>query len=277
MKNERIAAPGTGPLRSLQPRESTSSAPLISHYPSDDVRYVPTIDEHASIASKRRLSTRSSRFIAITSVPSTASSWSSAISSHPKSRQSSPGRSTAGKPISRTPGSNGPSRPISPRTEDYWMSTNAFDRVARSDEDNRSIAQFQRVQRARAAPARAKHVTRSPAALLLEVPPPPISRACIISAIEWVTKTGLRRSRKHSARRGSRLRRRSASRKRSAPPSLVIVPPSKAAPTRREKCPSNSNSDWLHSVIAKAVSSLALTAVWKLSYAMKDGFLLDPL
>src|ERR1039458_4366349 len=89
-----------------------------------------------------------------------------------------------------------------------------------------------------------------------------------------MTRTGLRRSRQHSAKRGKRFRRLSVSRSRSAPPSLVIVPPSNAAPTRREKCPLNSNSDWLHCVIAKAVFFLALTAVWKLSYAMKGGFLL---
>src|SRR5208337_2681681 len=36
---------------------------------------------------------------------------------------------------------------------------------------------------------------------------------------------------------------------------------------------SNPKLDWLHSVIAKAVSFLALTAVWKLSYATKSGLL----
>ena len=69
--------------------------------------------------------------------------------------------------------------------------------------------------------------------------------------------------------------RRSTWRSSSPPPSLVMAPPSKLAVTRREKWLENSNADWLHSVIAKAVFFLALTAAWKLSYAMESGFLLE--
>src|SRR5260370_12320405 len=80
-------------------------------------------------------------------------------------------------------------------------------------------------------------------------------------------------SRKHSASRRSRFRRWSVWRSRTAPPSELIVPPSKRATISRFPQASNPKPDWLHSVIAKAVLSLALTAVWKLSYAMKDGLL----
>ena len=59
-----------------------------------------------------------------------------------------------------------------------------------------------------------------------------------------------------------------------APPSELIVPPSKRATISRRPHASNPKLDWLHSVIAKAVPFLALTAVWKLSYAMKNGLLL---
>jgi hypothetical protein len=55
------------------------------------------------------------------------------------------------------------------------------------------------------------------------------------------------------------------------------VPPSKRATISRDPQASNPKLDWLHSVTVKAVLSLALTAVWKLSYAMKDGFLLEGL
>jgi len=61
-----------------------------------------------------------------------------------------------------------------------------------------------------------------------------------------------------------------------APPSELIVPPSNRATISREPQSSNSKPDWVHSVIAKAVLSLALTVVWKLSYAMKDGLLPIP-
>jgi predicted nucleic acid-binding protein len=52
-----------------------------------------------------------------------------------------------------------------------------------------------------------------------------------------------------------------------------MAPASNEASTRREKCPAKVNPDWLHSVIAKAVLLLPLTAVWKLSYATEDGLL----
>src|SRR5260370_14273716 len=52
-----------------------------------------------------------------------------------------------------------------------------------------------------------------------------------------------------------------------------MVPPSNRATISREPHPLNPKLDWIHYVIAKAVLSLALTAVWKLSYAMKDGLL----
>jgi hypothetical protein len=47
-------------------------------------------------------------------------------------------------------------------------------------------------------------------------------------------------------------------------------------PVWREKWAWNSKLDWVHSVIAKAAFFLALTAAWKLSYARRGGFLLDP-
>ena len=49
--------------------------------------------------------------------------------------------------------------------------------------------------------------------------------------------------------------------------------PSNRATISREPHALKPKLDWIHSVIAKAVLSLALTAVWKLSYAMKDGLL----
>jgi hypothetical protein len=58
-----------------------------------------------------------------------------------------------------------------------------------------------------------------------------------------------------------------------APPSELIVPPSKRTTISRLPQASNPKLDWLHSVIAKAVPPLALTAVWKLSYATKNGLL----
>jgi hypothetical protein len=51
------------------------------------------------------------------------------------------------------------------------------------------------------------------------------------------------------------------------------VPPSERATISRFPQALNPKLDWVHSVIAKAVPSLALAAVWKLSYAMKDGLL----
>src|SRR6266699_3498405 len=56
-------------------------------------------------------------------------------------------------------------------------------------------------------------------------------------------------------------------------PAELIVTPSKRAMISREPQASNPKLDSIHSVIAKAVLSLALTAVWKLSYATKDGLL----
>jgi hypothetical protein len=53
----------------------------------------------------------------------------------------------------------------------------------------------------------------------------------------------------------------------------VICPPSKRATTSREKWDAKGKLDWVHSVIAKAASSLALTVVLQLSYAMNGGFL----
>ena len=72
---------------------------------------------------------------------------------------------------------------------------------------------------------------------------------------------------------GSRFRRLSVWRTRNAPPSELIVPPSNRATICRDPQASKSNPDWLHSVIAKAVLSLALTVIWKLSYAIYDGLL----
>jgi hypothetical protein len=73
--------------------------------------------------------------------------------------------------------------------------------------------------------------------------------------------------------RGSRFRRLSVWRSRNAPPSELIVPPSNRATISRLPQASNPKFDWLHSVIAKAVPFLALTVVWKLSYATKNGLL----
>src|SRR5208337_5623169 len=78
---------------------------------------------------------------------------------------------------------------------------------------------------------------------------------------------------KQFASRDSRFRRWSVCRSSNAPPSLLIVPPSNLATISRFPQALNLKSDWIHSVIAKAVSFLVLTAVWKLSYATKDGLL----
>src|SRR3954451_3516857 len=91
--------------------------------------------------------------------------------------------------------------------------------------------------------------------------------------MECSTWSCRRPSRKHSARRGNRFSRLSVCRSNKAPPSELIVPPSNWATISREPKASNPKRDWLHSVIAEAVLSLAPTVVWKLSYAMKDGFL----
>src|SRR3982074_1061105 len=91
--------------------------------------------------------------------------------------------------------------------------------------------------------------------------------------MEASTRPWFRPSKKHPASRGSRFRRLSVSRNRNAPLSELILPPSNRAMISREPHALNPKLDWIHSVIAKAVLSLALTAVWKLSYAMKDGLL----
>src|SRR5260370_22739394 len=91
--------------------------------------------------------------------------------------------------------------------------------------------------------------------------------------MEWSIIAWFRPSKKHPASRGSRFRRWSVSRSRKAPLSELIVPPSNRATISREPHALKPKLDWIHSVIAKAVLSLALTAVWKLSYAMKDGLL----
>ena len=54
------------------------------------------------------------------------------------------------------------------------------------------------------------------------------------------------------------------------------MPPSNRPTISREPQALNPKPDWIHSVIAKAVLSLALTAVWKFSYAMMDGLLPIP-
>ena len=76
-----------------------------------------------------------------------------------------------------------------------------------------------------------------------------------------------------SASRGSKLSRLSVWRSNNAPPSELIVPPSKRATISREPQAANPKVDWLHSVLAKAVLSVVVTVVWKLSYAMKSGLL----
>src|ERR1700733_1776211 len=91
--------------------------------------------------------------------------------------------------------------------------------------------------------------------------------------MECLTCSWFRPSRKHSASRGNRFRRWSVWRSSKAPPSELIVPPSKRATISRFPQALNPKLDWVHSVIAKAVLSLAPTVVWKLSYAMKDGLL----
>jgi hypothetical protein len=50
--------------------------------------------------------------------------------------------------------------------------------------------------------------------------------------------------------------------------------PSNWPVTWREKWAWNANLLWVHSVIAEAAFLLALTVVWKLSYARVGGFLL---
>src|SRR5438093_6355424 len=92
--------------------------------------------------------------------------------------------------------------------------------------------------------------------------------------MECSIRAWFRPSKKHSASRGSRFRRLSVSRNRNAPLSELIVPPSNRATISRDPHALNPKLDWIHSVIAKAVLSLSLTAVWKLNYAMKDGLLL---
>src|SRR5271157_2608017 len=87
------------------------------------------------------------------------------------------------------------------------------------------------------------------------------------------TWTGFLPSRKHSARRLRIFKRWSVWRSRNAPPSELIVPPSNRATISRFPQALNPKLDWLHSVIAKAVLFLALTVVWKLSYATNDGLL----
>src|SRR5579883_1264511 len=99
------------------------------------------------------------------------------------------------------------------------------------------------------------------------------ARCATISGTASLIIDGLRPSRKQADRRDSRLRRRSVSRSSRPPASLVMEPASNEASTRREKCPAKVNPDWLHSVIAKAVLLLALTVVWKLSYATEGGLL----
>ena len=94
-----------------------------------------------------------------------------------------------------------------------------------------------------------------------------------LSCIVCSTGSWFRPSSKQPARRGSKFRRLSLCRSRIAPPSELIVPPSNRATISRLPDPSNSKLDWLHSVLAKAVLSLALTVVWKLSYARKGGLL----
>src|ERR1035438_3974028 len=52
-----------------------------------------------------------------------------------------------------------------------------------------------------------------------------------------------------------------------------MVPPSKRATISRAPQAANPKPDWVQSVIAKAFLSLALTVVWKLSYATKGRLL----
>src|ERR1017187_4877469 len=91
--------------------------------------------------------------------------------------------------------------------------------------------------------------------------------------MECSTCSGFRPSRKHSANRASRFRRLSVWRSRNAPPSELMVPPSKRATISRAPQAANPKPDWVQSVIAKAFLSLALTVVWKLSYATKGRLL----
>src|ERR1035438_4762359 len=91
--------------------------------------------------------------------------------------------------------------------------------------------------------------------------------------MECSTCSGFRPSRKHSAKRANRFRRVSVWRSRNAPPSELMVPPSKRATISRAPQAANPKPDWVQSVIAKAVLSLALTVVWKLSYATKGRLL----
>src|SRR5580700_9970320 len=91
--------------------------------------------------------------------------------------------------------------------------------------------------------------------------------------MEWSIIAWFRPSKTHTASRGSRFKRWSVSLSRKAPLSELIVPPSNRATISRDPHALKPKLDWIHSVIAKAVLSLALTAVWKLSYAMKDGLL----
>ena len=97
----------TDPMRLGFNRIPAPSAP----YPSDDVRYVPTIDEQLERTQASSRSIRSARCTASTSAPITASSWSSATSSPRRSCRSWPRPSRAGRPRSPTRGSSGRSRP----------------------------------------------------------------------------------------------------------------------------------------------------------------------
>src|ERR1017187_11005074 len=91
--------------------------------------------------------------------------------------------------------------------------------------------------------------------------------------MECSTCSGFRPSRKDSANLASIFRRLSVWRSRNAPPSELMVPPSKRATISRAPQAANPKPDWVQSVIAKAFLSLALTVVWKLSYATKGRLL----
>src|ERR1019366_6691225 len=99
-------------------------------------------------------------------------------------------------------------------------------------------------------------------------------RCASISGRRCSTRSGCRVSVKQSATRRSRPILRSASRNSSAPPSVLSWSPENSATTRREKCPSNNNCDWLHSVIIKAVLPLASTTSEHRSYARENGLFL---
>ena len=67
---------------------------------------------------------------------------------------------------------------------------------------------------------------------------------------------------------------RSAARNGSDPPSVVSRSPENSAATRRKKCASNSNCDWVHSVTEKAVLLAASTTLPKRSYVRESGLFL---